>query len=107
MMRRAGFGPAWCKAPPGFQPGAFTNFRHRRVCPGSATTQPGSTYFCSPTAVLKVYPGLMPNTSYPMRSAAEMARKHGRQGLSLRDLLRADPSLVPGHAWNERYVIDQ
>ena len=36
-----------------------------------------------------------------------MARRHGRQGLSLRDLLRANPSLVPGHAWKERYVIDR
>jgi hypothetical protein len=44
---------------------------------------------------------------YPMRSAAEMARKHRCHGLSLRNLLRANPDLVPGHAPNERYVIDQ
>jgi hypothetical protein len=36
-----------------------------------------------------------------------MARKHGRDGLSFRDLLRANPSLVPGHAWKDRYVIDR
>jgi hypothetical protein len=36
-----------------------------------------------------------------------MARKHGRQGLPLRDLLRANLDLVPGHAPNERYVIDR
>lgn len=36
-----------------------------------------------------------------------MARKHGRDGLSLRDLLRANLDLVPGHDPHERYVIDR
>jgi hypothetical protein len=42
--------------------------------------------------------------SYPM-NAEEMARKHGRDGLSLRNLLRANPKLTPGHVYRARYAI--
>jgi hypothetical protein len=45
-------------------------------------------------------------TSYPM-NAEEMARKHGKDGLSLRDLLRANPKLTPGHVYRARYEIYQ
>jgi hypothetical protein len=41
---------------------------------------------------------------YPM-NAEEMARKHGRQGLSLRNLLRANPTLTPGHVYRAPYEI--
>jgi hypothetical protein len=43
-------------------------------------------------------------TGYPM-NGAEMARKHARDGLSLRNLLRAHPELVPGHVYKALYRI--
>jgi hypothetical protein len=41
---------------------------------------------------------------YPM-NAEEMARKHGKDGLALRNLLRANPNLTPGHIYRTRYEI--
>jgi hypothetical protein len=52
----------------------------------------------------------MPRTetggSYPM-NAEEMARKNGKDGLALRNLLRANPNLTPGHIYRTRYEIDE
>jgi hypothetical protein len=44
------------------------------------------------------------STGYPM-NAEEMAHKHGRQGLSLRNLLRANPTLMPLHVYRTPYEI--
>lgn len=46
----------------------------------------------------------MSSTGYPM-NAEEMARKHGKDGLSLRDLLRANAKLTPGHVYRTPYEI--
>jgi len=54
----------------------------------------------SPEAALK---GLL--AVEPTITAEDMARKHGLDGLSLRDLLRANPSLTPGHRDNDDYQI--
>jgi hypothetical protein len=35
----------------------------------------------------------------------EMALKHGKDGLSLRNLLRANPTLTPGHVYRTPYEI--
>lgn len=43
-------------------------------------------------------------TGYPL-NAEEMARKHSKDGLSLRNLLRANPALAPGHVYRTRYEI--
>lgn len=43
-------------------------------------------------------------SGYPM-NAEEMARKHGRDGLALRNLLRANPELTPTHVHRTPYEI--
>ena len=42
----------------------------------------------------------------PEINADELAEKHGVQDLALRDMLRDNPDLVPGHQWTEPYRID-
>jgi hypothetical protein len=44
--------------------------------------------------------------AYPI-TAAELARILRIDGKQLRDVLRAHPELVPGHAWGEHYRIDR
>jgi hypothetical protein len=39
-------------------------------------------------------------------NAEALAEKYGIQGLALRNMLRANPELVPGHVWHEQYRID-
>jgi hypothetical protein len=38
-------------------------------------------------------------------NGAELARKYGRDGRSLRNLLRANPELMPGHVHGTHYEI--
>lgn len=47
----------------------------------------------------------MPRANYPL-NAEDLARKHGRDGMSLHNLLRANPQLVPRHTYRTRYEIE-
>jgi hypothetical protein len=48
--------------------------------------------------------GLLRVEPAPM-TGEDMARKHGLDGLSLRDMLRDHPELTPGHRYREDYEI--